>query len=1381
MNKIQIGHSGASRTVNTAIIIAGMHRSGTSALARVLSLVGAELPRTLMAPGSDNPKGFWESALIADVNDAVLAELGSSWDDVLAFQLRRRELLNQPSAVRKIRDVISNEFTGDTGSIVVKEPRAALLLDVWMGALSAEGFVPRVVIPVRNPLEIAGSLAVRNGFSLGRSLLLWLAYFLAAERSSRGAKRAFINYTDLLGDWRRALRRLEQDLDVRFGRWSPAVELEVDAFLSHEDRHQIATAEALSMRSDVADLVKRTYQWATNAATAEVEPDCGVLDEVAADFEAMLRIFAPVIAEQRAAHQADAQTIAGLRSRVAEGDLALRDRDARFGVAQEELQLRDDHIGALRADLAAFERKVNALVAQLTTRQAAIDEMRIALEGQTQSLANVNAELGASREKLQEAERRAEAQSEELVRNRRDMQAMRAEAAQADALAKEIARKAELQVAQLLREGEARQDLLQREVIQLREGEVREALLLSEVAQLRESEGCQEALVGALEATVLQQTAHIEALEASVRDATVRADGEAGERRGLKIVEQAQRKFIDESVPLGRRIRRALWKHAPLRPLSYMMEFARIMLKHGPTQAARAVVVSSRLRASGAFDEDYYLKHSWDVRALGQDPVVHYVIAGAAEGRDPSPTFSTQSYRRRYPDLVHGNVNPLFHFVRHGRAEGRIAIAVDHEDVVVRDHTVTSDAAIDPYSLRPEDNVAAEAERGRSFVERFKLQGDRPDWAGAVAALNAASAAPHATPMVSVIVPVYGQLGYTLNCLDALLSHRSKHTFEVVVVDDCSPDQSRDWLARVHGIRMHARTSNGGFIAACNDGATQARGKWLVFLNNDTRVVSGWLDALIDSFATLADAELIGSKLFYPDSSLQEAGGIIWRDGSAWNYGRNDDPNRPEYCYARRVDYVSGASIAVARAVWNEIGGFDTRYTPAYGEDSDLALKVRYGRGKQVWMQPLSRVIHYEGKTSGTDTSQGVKAYQIRNAATLYETWKHSLARHRENAAEPMLEKDRGVTKRALVIDATTPEPDKDAGSLTCFELMRALQGAGYKVSFAAESNLLFIPEVTPRLQRTGIEALYYPYVQNLEQHLEKVGDDYDVVMVFRLQVADKWIESIRRHCSRARVIFHCSDLHFLREERHAELSGDSLTAAAAAKTKQRELAVISSVDAAIVHSIYEQELLATLSPDARVYVFPWILEAAGRSAPFKERRGVAFLGGYRHPPNVDAVLYFAERIWPLIRSHRPDMKFIVAGSECPEQLLALDGRDGIEVVGFVEDLAAFFGGVRLSVAPIRYGAGIKGKVAMSLAHGVPGVLTSCAAEGMGLADGAAVVIRDDEVEFAEAVIALYDDEGRWLRMSDQALSFVDDTYGGGVARRRIAELLALAGATLER
>jgi hypothetical protein len=375
-----------------------------------------------------------------------------------------------------------------------------------------------------------------------------------------------------------------------------------------------------------------------------------------------------------------------------------------------------------------------------------------------------------------------------------------------------------------------------------------------------------------------------------------------------------------------------------------------------------------------------------------------------------------------------------------------------------------------------------------------------------------------------------------------------------------------------------------------------------------------------------------------------------------------------------------------------------------------------------------------------------------------------------------LLEKDRGLTWRAMLLDATTPEPNKDAGSVTCVALMRALQAAGYKVTFAAAHNLLYLPHASAPLQAMGVEVLYAPYQASMDALFEQHGASYDLALVFRFGVVGEHLASLRSRCPGMPVILHCSDLHFLREERHARLLGDPDKIAAAAAVREQELDVICAVDAAIVHSPVEKQVLAEAAPGAKVYVFPYIQNAEPRTTSFGERRDIAFLGGYRHTPNVDAVKYFAERIWPKIRSERPDMRFIVAGSECPQDLLALHGRDNIHVTGFVEDLREFFSGVRLSIAPIRYGAGIKGKVAVALGHGLPTVLTSCAAEGMGLVDGEAVLIRDDEDAFAQAVIDLYDDERRWTAMSDRALEFVDNEYGAKLTHKRMEELLALAG-----
>ena len=156
---------------------------------------------------------------------------------------------------------------------------------------------------------------------------------------------------------------------------------------------------------------------------------------------------------------------------------------------------------------------------------------------------------------------------------------------------------------------------------------------------------------------------------------------------------------------------------------------------------------------------------------------------------------------------------------------------------------------------------------------------------------------------------------------------------------------------------FRSNANNLGFLRSCNRAAGQASGDWICFLNNDTVVADDWLEELIDSFRWFPDAGLVGPMLLYPNGSLQEAGGIVWQDGSAWNYGRNGDPDDPAHGFARDVDYVSGACILLPTALFRELGGFDGRYSPAYYEDTDLALAVK-ASGRRVIYQPRARVIH---------------------------------------------------------------------------------------------------------------------------------------------------------------------------------------------------------------------------------------------------------------------------------------------------------------------------------------------------------------------------------------------------------------------------------------
>lgn len=626
-------------------------------------------------------------------------------------------------------------------------------------------------------------------------------------------------------------------------------------------------------------------------------------------------------------------------------------------------------------------------------------------------------------------------------------------------------------------------------------------------------------------------------------------------------------------------------------------------------------------------------------------------------------------------------------------------------------------------------------------------------------------------PLVSVIIPIYGKCDYTLRCLMSIAAQLPRASFEVIVVDDCSPDRSAEVLQQVRGVRLLLNEKNQGFIRSCNIGAKAATGKYLYFLNNDTEVIHGWLDELLNTFHLFSNVGFVGSKLIYPDGSLQEAGGIIWQDGSAWNFGRNQNASLPVYNYAREVDYCSGASIMVPRPLFEELGGFDEHYLPAYCEDSDLALKIR-DAGYSVLYQPMSVVIHHEGITSGTDTGgQGAKAYQIENSKKLFQRWKHRLAHHQENGIDVDAAKDRMAQRRVLVLEHCTPTPDQDAGSVSVFNILLLLRNMGYQVTFIPEDNFLYMSDYTTLLQRVGIEVLYHPYQNSVEQHLIESGSRYDLAFLFRPAVVQKHLQAVRKYAPQAKVLFYTHDLHYLRMLREAALQNNSDKKTAALEMQQIELAAMRAVDASILVSPAELEVLRTDLPDQKLHVLPLILDIPGTDIPFSQRNDIVFVGGFQHPPNIDAVQHFVAEVMPRLRPLLPGIRFFVVGSKPTAEIHALAGDDVI-ISGFIPDLTSYLNRMRVAVAPLRYGAGVKGKIGTAMAAGLPTVATELGAEGMGLTDGENIFVADDPQLYAEVIARLYKDESLWNHVSRSGIIFSEQAWGLAAGEANLERIL---------
>ncbi len=624
-------------------------------------------------------------------------------------------------------------------------------------------------------------------------------------------------------------------------------------------------------------------------------------------------------------------------------------------------------------------------------------------------------------------------------------------------------------------------------------------------------------------------------------------------------------------------------------------------------------------------------------------------------------------------------------------------------------------------------------------------------------------------PLVSILIPVYGQHETTFACLKSIAEHRTRHPFEVIVMDDCSPESAAEALAQVSDVRIVRNETNLGFIGNVNAAAAQARGKWLIILNNDTIVRQGALDALLDTFDDHQNVGLVGAKLLNADGSVQEAGGIVWQDGSAWNWGRGQHRDDPRFNFVRDADFCSGAALAISRELFADMGGFDAHYAPAYYEDTDLAFRIR-ARGMRVLYQPAAEIFHLEGVSHGRDESSGVKAYQVTNAKKFFERWQKTLATHRENAAEPDLEAHRGSRSNILIVEACMITPDQDAGSVRMLNLLRILRDEGHHVTFIAD-NLDGNAKYATLLTGIGVEVLHGQYAGSVRKVLRERGPSLDAIVFCRYYIATQYVNSVRTLAPRAQIIFDTVDLHFVREEREAQLLGNAAMVRSAALTRAKELSVMEKSDVTVVVSDVEKALLAKIKPSVRIDIVSLINTPIHSGANFAERDGILFVGGFRHAPNVDAIKWYVSEVFPIVRRLLPDVVTTVVGSNMPDGVGALR-QDGLRILGFVEDTDPLLRSARVSIAPLRYGAGIKGKINEAMNHGIPVVATLCAVEGMQLTNGRDVLVADDANDFAQAIVRLHTDASLWATLSAAGRANVQAHFSPDAARPAIRRLL---------
>lgn len=625
-------------------------------------------------------------------------------------------------------------------------------------------------------------------------------------------------------------------------------------------------------------------------------------------------------------------------------------------------------------------------------------------------------------------------------------------------------------------------------------------------------------------------------------------------------------------------------------------------------------------------------------------------------------------------------------------------------------------------------------------------------------------------PKVSIIIPVHNKFKYTYNCLKSIYHHTSLDLIEVIIADDSSYDETVNINQYIKNVKVVRNENSLGFIKNCNKASKFAKGQYLLFLNNDTQVQPEWLVYFFNIIEKDNKVGLIGPKFIYPDGKLQEAGGIIWNDASGWNYGKFDDPEKPEYNYLKEVDYISGACILIKKELWNEIGGFDQRYSPAYFEDTDLAFEVRE-RGYKVLYQPKSRVVHFEGVSHGTNTSSGIKKYQNINRTKFLEKWKKVLEKEQFiNGQNVFLARDHSRNKpHILVIDHYVPHFDKDAGSKTIFTWLNIFIDLGIQVTFIGDNFYRHEP-YTSFLQQLGIEVIYgSAYADNWYDYLKKNLKYFKFVLLSRTNTAEKYLDSIcfikgKYDIKSLMTLYYPHDLSFLRFFREYEFTKNKYILHEAKNIKKKEYELFTKFDVVLLPSLVEKEIVKREFPHKEILVIPPFSYSANfplsKNDSFQERKGLLFIGGFSHRPNYYGIKWFIEQeIWKNIKQKIKDIEFYIAGSNIPKDIEILGLYDKqIKILGYLseEKLNELYNEIRIVIAPLTFGAGIKGKIIETIAHGVPVVTTTIGAEGIANSENIMFVC-DTPSDFTGSVSKLYTNEEMWHKIRNNQIYFAKE------------------------
>jgi GT2 family glycosyltransferase/glycosyltransferase involved in cell wall biosynthesis len=601
---------------------------------------------------------------------------------------------------------------------------------------------------------------------------------------------------------------------------------------------------------------------------------------------------------------------------------------------------------------------------------------------------------------------------------------------------------------------------------------------------------------------------------------------------------------------------------------------------------------------------------------------------------------------------------------------------------------------------------------------------------------------------VSIVLVFYNQAHLSLLCLQSIVKHADN--VEVIIVDNNSTDETNQLLDLIEGAAIIRNDENRGFVKAVNQAVNLANGEQILLLNNDASLEK---DAITIASATLDSADdigAVGGKILLLDGSLQEAGSLIWRDGSCLGYGRGDDPNKPEYKFRRDVDYCSGAFLLFSKQDFDALAGFDEDFAPAYYEESDFCVRLRKA-GKRIVYEPRAVITHFEfASTGGMNKASEL---QQEHRKLFCEKHEEFLAQLFDNQQHSQLEaRSPAGVETVLMIDDRVPYPSMGSGyPRSCHivhELMaRPMRVTFYPLQFPHDDWLDIYTEIG-----VDVEVMLDHGRERLQQFLEERAGFYDYILISRdhnmtfFNTAAILEPAI---AEKTQVIYDAEALIAPREIMQRRLQGEDVSETELNRAVKEEIQKARLADAVIAVSEAEADSFRRIG-NKQTVVAGHAISARRGDKGFEARRDMLFVGALREDesPNVDSLLWFIENSLPAIVASEPDAKLIVVGENTAPALESIK-QDHVVFMGRQASIEEFYDNCRVFIAPTRFAAGIPHKVHEAAANGIPSVVTPLLAGQLNWRDETELLVAESGDEFARQCLRLYQDGSLWQAVQD--------------------------------